>query len=170
MQMQRDSQLGKCGNVDREWGEHMQEKSNRSNRLKLWPLLFTLMIAAFCFALMGPILRGRTSFSHVFGEDSGTTTLIEDEENPLASPDDFDQVSETEDEITKPDIRIAGISINASRAIGIFSTGVVVVAGVLIYLLKRSDGSDEETSTVESGYEGEALSTSSTGNSVPLAK
>jgi len=52
----------------------MQEKSNRSNRLKLWPLLFTLMIAAFCFALMGPILRGRTSFSHVFGEENGIFT------------------------------------------------------------------------------------------------
>ena len=111
-------------------------------------------------------MKGRTRVAQVAGD--GPITQIEDEENPLASPADIEQAADSEDEVAKPRITIAGISINARKAIIIFSTGVVAVAGTLLYLLKRSDDIDEQIHD-EGRYEDEVLSTSSTGNNVPLA-
>ena len=145
----------------------MQEKENRRSQLRLWPLLFVVIIATFCLAFTGPIMKGRTRVAQVAGD--GPITQIVDEENPLASPADIEQAADSEDEVTKPRITIAGISINARRAIAIFSTGVVAVAGALLYLLKRSDEEPEEFVLDKSRYEDEALRTNSTGNNVPLA-
>ena len=144
----------------------MQEKKDHKSQLRLWPLLFVLMIATFCLAFTGPIMSGRLSFAQVVGD--GPTTQIEDEENPLASLADIQQATEPGDEVTKPEISIAGITINARKAIAIFSTGVVAVAGTLLYLLKRSDEIDEQIHD-EGRYEDEVLSTSSKSNDVPLA-
>ena len=114
----------------------MKDFRERKTELQLWPLLFVLMIAAFCFAFTGPIMRGRTSILQGVGDAS--TIHIEDEENPLASPSDVEAANSTEDEAAKSGIQERA-AIGTSKAIGAVSAGVVAVAGVLIYLLKRNE-------------------------------
>jgi len=122
------------GNLER--GGHMKDFRERKTELQLWPLLFVLMIAAFCFAFTGPIMRGRTSILQGVGDAS--TIHIEDEENPLASPSDVEYTNSTEDEAARSGIQ-ERTAIGTPKAIGAVSAGVVAVAGVLIYLLKRNE-------------------------------
>lgn len=160
----------------------MHVETSRRPQLQLWPLIFAAMIATFYLVFTGPILKGRATVAQAISGDAATeaaasasgdgSVQIDDEANPLASPA---QAQAAASESANP---IAGFTSPTPNVIAGVSAGVMVIAGVLVYLLKRKEEPSAFDLITAMGNPQDAQSNSAvrsntgnsnTGNSVPLA-